>query len=247
MSDDHGFSPWSATPVATGSITNGVLDVSGDLDYFKFTVPSTGTYVMYTRGNTSTDGTLYDSLLQVVTTDCCSGELSNFRIERQLPAGTYYVKVSGISSIAGYSFHLEGPGAGTMSDDHGFSPWSATPVATGSITNGVLDVSGDLDYFKFTVPSTGTYVMYTRGNTSTDGTLYDSLLQVVTTDCCSGELSNFRIERQLPAGTYFVKVSGISSIAGYSFHLEGPGAGTDERRPRLQSMVGDAGGDWQYH
>ena len=40
-----------ATPVATGSIASGVLDV-GNLDYFKFTVNQAATYLTDTSGNT---------------------------------------------------------------------------------------------------------------------------------------------------------------------------------------------------
>jgi hypothetical protein len=45
----------------------------------------------------------------------------------------------------------------TYADDHGDTFETATLVSVGSATPGVIDVQGDLDYFKFTVTQTATY------------------------------------------------------------------------------------------
>src|SRR5205814_485932 len=133
---------------------------------------------------------------------------------------------------AAYEFHLEGPGAGTISDDHGSSPWSATPVALGSVTSGVIDTEGDLDFFKFTVTNTANYVMYTRGTANTFGILYDGSYNEL---CCyaeddnSGENIYFRIVWNLaPVTSFPTRRSSDLFVnpAAYEFHLEGPGAGT---------------------
>ena len=233
ISDDHGFSAWSATPVSVGSVKDGVININGDLDYFSFTVTTPGTYVMYTRGshNMSLIGTLYDQNYQSITSNVGGGELDNFRIVRTLNPGTYYVEVrvsSGTQQTGSYFFHLEGPpDKGTISDDHGFSAWSATPVSVGSVKDGVININGDLDYFSFTVTTPGTYVMYTRGshNMSLIGTLYDQNYQSITSNVGGGELDNFRIVRTLNPGTYYVEVrvsSGTQQTGSYFFHLEGP-------------------------
>lgn len=109
LADNHGDEFSSATTVALGSVTNGDVDVGGDLDYFKFTVNETATYVMYTRGYTDTHGVLYDSDYQHIETDWYDGEEDNFRIARELNPGTYYVQVSGdLSNTTGsYTFHLD--------------------------------------------------------------------------------------------------------------------------------------------
>ncbi|MCD6254351.1 MAG: hypothetical protein J7J80_08115, partial [Thermotogae bacterium] len=225
--DDHGDDFTSATSVTIGSITYGVLDLEGDRDYFKFTVTQTAVYVIYTRGITDTYGRLYDSTYNRLGLDNDSGEENNFRIVGKLSAGVYYVEVKGqySSTIGNYELHIEGPGAGTVSDDHGFSPWSATSVTIGSITYGVLDLEGDRDYFKFTVTQTAVYVIYTRGITDTYGRLYDSTYNRLGLDNDSGEENNFRIVGKLSAGVYYVEVKGqySSTIGNYELHIEGSG------------------------
>src|SRR5439155_670696 len=151
---------------------------------------------------------------------------------RSLAPGTYYVQVSLQSSFVnpvGYELHIEGPGAGTVSDDHGFSPWSATPVGIGCATSGTTDVLRDLDYFAFTVTNTATYVIYTRGATDTDGRLYNSACCRIACDIDSFATRRSCVLRSLAPGTYYVQVSLHSwfvNPVGYELHIEGPGAGT---------------------
>src|SRR5207253_8062554 len=61
------------------------------------------------------------------------------------------------STVGAYVLHVEGPNAGTVSDDHGLSPWSATPIAVGTTTSGTIDHGDDWDYFSFTAGDTATY------------------------------------------------------------------------------------------
>src|SRR4030042_7103909 len=226
---EHGNDFGTATNLNVGTIEYGAIDIPGDKDYFKFTVNQAAVYVIYTRGTMDTSGFLYDSNYAYITNDSGSGELNNFRIVRTLNPGTYYIEVSKYSNGTGnYELHIEGPGAGTVSDDHGFSCWSATPVNVGSITNGAIDIPGDKDYFKFTVNQAAVYVIYTRGTMDTSGFLYDSNYAYITNDSGSGELNNFRIVRTLNPGTYYIEVSKYSNGTGnYELHIEGPGAGTD--------------------
>src|SRR5207249_243558 len=140
-------------------------------------------------------GYLYDSNLNQLDSDSDSGEDANFRLSAWLSPGTYYVLVRGQynTTVGGYVLHVEGPGAGTVSDDHGLSPWSATPIAVGSTTSGTILPPGDLDYFSFVAPNAATYVIYTAGSTDTYGELYDGLLNRVTYDSDSGAGANFQI------------------------------------------------------
>ena len=116
--DDHGDDFTSATSVTIGSITYGVLDLEDDKDYFKFTVTQTAVYVIYTRGIIDTYGRLYDSTYNRLGWDDDSGEENNFRIERKLSAGVYYVEVKGrrSSTIGNYELHIEGSGIAETPD-----------------------------------------------------------------------------------------------------------------------------------
>jgi hypothetical protein len=91
---------YSATPVDIGSVTVGAIDVRGDQDYFSFTVTASGKYVIYTRGQTAIQATLYGSDYSSQTSlsaSSGSGESNNFRMEVSLSPGTYYLEVMGYS------------------------------------------------------------------------------------------------------------------------------------------------------
>ncbi len=227
-SDDHGSSPWSATPVTVGSVTQGKLEVSDDRDFFRIEIPAQARYVFYTYGATSkTQATLYDAQYKGIEGDSFNhGDLDNFRFVTELKPGTYYLEVRGDASYLGaYQLHVEGPGAGTKSDDHGSSPWSATPVSASSETEGSLEVSDDRDYFCFEASKTAKYVISTSGTSvRTVGSLYDSFYKYVTGDSYNnGEFDNFRIEEKLNPGIYYIEVEGDSGYLGpYQLKVEGP-------------------------
>src|SRR5437867_3650678 len=118
--DDHGNDPSTATPISPGTVTPGVIETSGDIDYFRLSVTKSGWYYITTRGTTDTYGQLYDSVLNLLASDNDSGEANNFRIVWQLTPGTYYIRVAAnfTSTTGAYQLHVEGPGTGTVSDDH---------------------------------------------------------------------------------------------------------------------------------
>ena len=227
--DDHGNTPQTATQVGIGGVTAGLLEVGGDADYFKITVATAATYVIYTRGNTNTDGRLYDASYTHLDWSYAGGENGNFKMVKVLTPGVYYVAVSGSVSgtVGAYQLHVEGPGAGTISDDHGSSPWSATPVAIGSITQSNLGLN-DTDYFRITVATAATYVIYTRGNTNTDGRLYDASYTFLVWSYAGGENENFKMVKVLTPGVYYVAVSGGVSgeVGAYQLVVDGPDACT---------------------
>ncbi len=194
------------------------------MDFFKFTVSARATYSFFSTGSTDTRGTLYDANYGFLTSDNSSGESDNFWFTRTLDPGTYYVEVGagfGTNNIGSYQLHLEGPGAGTTTDDHGFSPWSASTMLVGGTPGGSLSLPDDLDFFKFTVSARATYSFFSTGSTDTRGTLYDANYGFLTSDNSSGESDNFWFTRTLDPGTYYVEVSGNGSFGGdYALHIE---------------------------
>ena len=78
--------------------------------------------------------------------------------------------------------------APTRADDHGDTPATATAVAIGSVTRGIIEVPGDIDYFRFTVATTAPYVIFTRGTSSMTGVLTDATInQIGSASSGSGE------------------------------------------------------------
>ncbi len=129
-----------------------------------------------TTGSLDTLGALEDSEGGVVTSNDDGGSGNNFRIQRGLSAGTYYVRVGSFGSATGaYTLGLTAEGVGNDTetqpthteptssakthrsrltaedDDHGDARSSATGVALPSETAGRIDPGSDVDYFRFEV------------------------------------------------------------------------------------------------
>ena len=103
------------------------------------------------------------------------GTGSNFRIEYDVFAGTYYVEVLGrygASTVGSYTLHVRFTPASTV-DDHGERPSDATVVTTTSDTSGEL-TAGDEDWFRIVVDQPGRLTVYSSGSTDTVGRLRDS-------------------------------------------------------------------------
>ena len=221
---DHGDTPTEATPVSVGSITRGLLELE-DVDYFRIDVPRTGTLRIETTGATDTRGELAsadrDGDFRGARDDN-GGEDGNFLIEQQLKAGTYDVAVRGAAGAQGpYRLHVALDWL--RQDDHGDSAQQATPVAVPSSTEGILGTD-DVDYFRFDLAEAATLRVESGGNVDAYGTLSWPDGQAVLEDDDGGRDENFRIETDLPAGTYVVAVRGFSArpaAAGHSHPATG--------------------------
>ena len=177
------------------------------------------------------------------------GEGLNFRIERSVSAGTYLVQLSGYrgEERGSYTLHVRftpsssGGGETPRGDDHGDTRGDATGIALDTnssvevTTNGEL-TRGDTDYFRITLDRPGTLLLHTSGGTDTVGRLEDSGGRELTSNDDGGSGNNFRIERSLSAGTYYVRVRGFggSTAGSYTLHArftadQLPGASGDVR------------------
>ncbi len=207
--DDHGDSIATATSVGTTSTTSGRINTAGDNDYFRVQVGSSGRLTVYTAGSTDTFGYLLDS--NGNTLDSKDDVIGlNFQIERDVSPGTYYVRVRHYSSTATGDYVLEVRFTGALTDDHGNSTGAATSVGINSTTGGVINYAGDNDYFRVTVSEAGHLTVNTTGSTDTYGYLLDGSGNTITSH--DGE-TNFRIERDVTAGTYYVRVRHYSTTA----------------------------------
>ncbi len=106
--DDHGDSRASATSVAVGSDTPGVLDAA-DIDWFRVEVDGPGSLEVYTSGSVDTEGRLEQAGgAPVKVNDDASDRDANFRISAQVAAGVHYVGVRGWApdETGGYTLHV---------------------------------------------------------------------------------------------------------------------------------------------
>ena len=174
-----------------------------DYDWFRFDVPSRSTVIAETTGGSpmgvSTIGVLYDASGLALARNF--GPRTDFRIERTLDAGTYYVGVGTSSTDRTYGLHLR-EGA-----DHGNDRATATRVELPSETDGTFVSDDDADWFRFDVPTRSAVIAETAGDLDTVGALYDGDgNRLAFNDDDSDAFGNFRIQRTLDAGAYFVRV-----------------------------------------
>ena len=196
------------------------------MDYFRFYVPRTGTLYVDTTGSTNTVGHLRSGQDgRWLTNDDNSGSGSNFRLSQRVTPGTYYVRVSGDNNTAtgAYTLRLRftgGGGGGSCGRDPGGTWQGATVIRLATDTRGCLERRGDVDYFRFYVPRTGTLYVDTTGSTNTVGHLRSGQDgRWLTNDDNSGSGRNFWLSRRITPGTYYVRVSGYASTATGSYTL----------------------------
>ena len=203
---DHGDTRAEATSLQPDTEEAGDLDRPGDVDYFRIEVAEGGRLTVETTGPTDTVGYLQDAQGRPLAEDDNAGADDNFRIVRQVPAGTYYVRVVGASR--------------SPVDDHGNTAQEATGVGLNSTTAGVLEQGGDVDYFRVTVTQAGTLTVETSGTTDTHGLLLSATGTTLAENAGAGVDQNFRIVQQVTAGTYYVAVRGYDADETGSYTLQ---------------------------
>ena len=200
----------------------GVIGTPSDNDLFRLTLPRKAGLLLFTRGSLDTDGALYNSDGEALAVNYDEVELEelNFLIARVLDAGTYYLDVEGWGRGTGpYTVHAEMIVDTTGIDD-------AQAVAVGGVAKGLIDKSGDADYFRFTLDAQ-TDVLLRSGPRVADtaAELLDGNGAPVTANddgFVLGDPQRFLIRRKLAAGTYYVKVKPHlkDGTRHYSFHVE---------------------------
>ena len=111
-------------------------------------------------------------------------------------------------------------GQGLVPDDHGNHRASATPLSLNSSLAGMIETSGDQDWFRTEFNAKTDVAIYTTGSPlGTTGTLLVSENQEVAQGI-GGKAGNFRIEATVDAGVYYVRVGAYSdSMGSYTLHL----------------------------
>ena len=168
----------------------GAVEQAGDADYFRVEVPEAGRLTVETTGTTDTEGVLQGATGQTLTEDDDDGTGNNFRVERQVQAGTYYVAVTGGENEQGIglytlSVRFTPVGGGTTVGDvvppsgSGPPPAGSTPpdggepgdgaerqsapIRLNTETTGRLERSGEVDYFQVEIEEAGTVTVEATG------------------------------------------------------------------------------------
>jgi len=143
-----------------------------------------------------------------------AGDVDYFRVAvpaaGTLTVGTHYVAVVGgdaRTQTGAYTLQVGFTAAG-VGDDHGNRVGRATRVAVNTVTAGTLEGAGDVDYFRVDVAAAGTLTVETMGETDTYGYVRDGSGAPLGQDEETGAGPNFRVVREVAAGTYVVAVVG---------------------------------------
>ena len=210
-SDDHGNTRATSTALSLNSPLTGRISPAGDIDYFRVQVTTSGELTVETTGSLDTVGRLENSSGSTLASNDDSGVGSNFRIVRDVTAGTYYIRVTGYRSKTG-SYTLQASMG--SADDHGNTRATATSLPLNSPLTGRINRAGDIDYFRMQVTAPGELTVYTTGSTDTVGRLESSSGGTLASNDDGGVDRNFRIVRDVTAGTHYIRVTGFGSRTG---------------------------------
>ena len=213
--DDHGDTIDDATALALGDSLPGEIENGYDADFFLLEVVEPGTLTVYTTGSLDTLGELQAGDGTHLAADDDYGEQFNFRIERIVSRGSYFVRVGGFDGAVGsYVVAAHFVPSSPSSDDHGNTRFDATVLALGGSVAGEVEAGGDEDYFRMELHVPGTLTVYTTGILDTLGELQEVDGTPLAKDDDLGEEYNFRIEGNFGPGTFFVRVRGYAGETG---------------------------------
>ena len=217
--DDHGDLISTATNLQLNSSTTGRIEIVGDSDYFRFSVATTQLLTINSIGSLDTFGYLINSSGRVIASNENGGLGDNFRISKELSAGTYYIIVRGYTSAMTGFYGLSIVSSTPTPDDHGNLISTATNMEINSSTRGRIETEEDYDYFRVSLTTTGVLTVNSTGHIDTYGSILDSRGNHITSNDDSGNERNFRLSRQLVAGTYYIRVKGVYSYITGSYGL----------------------------
>ena len=91
--DDHGNELPQSTVLTLGEPMPGLIEESGDVDYFQLELSEPTWVSIYTTGDLDTVGSVRDVLDGEIRSDDDSGSGQNFQMRLALASGTYYIRV----------------------------------------------------------------------------------------------------------------------------------------------------------
>ena len=206
--DDHGDARLASTRIEHYGVSEiAHLESMGDVDVFRLDLQGRAEIEMRSSGALDTQGTLYDSEGEVLAEDDDGGTDLNFRIVRTLDGGVYYVAVASNADTGDYKMTARIRRAG---DDHGDTSGASTFLPLDIRTTGRIAPADDTDVFRIEVPEVTGLRIRSGGPTDTVAELRDSTDAVLAMQDDGGDRGNFRIERHVASGTYYVHVTAMA-------------------------------------
>ncbi len=205
---------------------------SNEVDYYRFTATTSGTYVFTaSRSNSSIDtvlGVFNSGGSRLGYNDDISSTNLNSRLTLSLTAGnTYYVGITNYTGAPGgnYTWFIDGP---TADDRYEENDTQATATNLGTSTSrqvlSNLVMADSADWFRFTTSGTGTSssyvaISFTHAQGDLDMELVNSSGAVLARS--NGVTNSESISLNgLAAGTYYVRVYGYNGARNPNYTLD---------------------------
>ena len=196
-----------ALNVTPGTVINATMQENTSY-WYRITSPG-GILTAFTDSNIDTMMWLYSANGNELAHDDDSGMSLNARISRIVPAGTYFIRVSGYGSTSGpFSLHVTNP--------------PITDITPGTARNANLQANAE-HLYRITVPG-GLLTVYTDSNIDTVMWIYNADGDELEYNDDGGTDLNALISRFFSPGAYFIRVRGFSeNVSGpYSLHTSSP-------------------------
>jgi hypothetical protein len=157
------------------------------------------------------------------TTGIRGGEASIAVNTSGLAAGSYRYLTRALDSNSRWSAAASVTLTVLAADDHGNAPAAATAVGIPSSTQGVINASGDRDWFKFQATAGSTYTAATQLGTLRDSVLYlydrNGAAVLSSNDDYGSSLASQITWKAAASGTYYLVVAGYGNSYTGSYTL----------------------------
>ena len=228
----------NADLISINKTYNGSFSTDGDVDWYKFNLTENG-YVVVDFQHELVDSTrtywqirLYDS----TGVNFIDGNSSYFGVTGNsnrttntfgVKAGTYYIKINDdYYSGVNYTLNVKFVPASDWETENNNSKDNSNSIKVNSSFKGALSTDGDLDWYKFTVPSqcdlaiTLNYASLESSRTYWVIYLYDStgVTKLLTLNCKGNVTSSTSEYVTVPSGTYYVRI-GDDYYSGANYSL----------------------------
>jgi hypothetical protein len=214
--DDYADNASSTAKLAVGGSVSGTLELAGDRDAFQLTLEAGVTYSLGASGVAGAAGTAVPGMevFQMSQSGYWSSVTSNYNggSLNFTPAssGSYYVAVSDRDSVrgtGGYTVSLSKP-----ADDYAANAAGAGALAVGGSVKGMLESSGDLDWFKVKLDANQAYNFKLTGSSEMYISVVDQLGNTLGAGAYAYAYNGSGAFSWTPprSGEYFLQVRGVS-------------------------------------
>lgn len=212
----------TAATIATGVANSAAITTATDVDFFKVvtTATSNNTFALAGPSGVDYDLTIYNSAGTQIGSGAGSTATETVSLSSQA-AGTYYIKVfgySGANSASCYTITATATAvtgcASVYDNTTNGTVAGAVSIPLNTNITGLVNVSGDIDYYKFVITTGGTAtITLTTLPADYDLVLYSSNGTTQLAISQNGSTSSETISRTYTAGTYIIKVFGYSTAS----------------------------------